>query len=302
MPPRLTRQRRWPENPRHEPEKPDSPAPISAPRVLAREDPQAAVVVQDALQDAGVVVRLGVGVQQVVRDGEEWVVALDGEGDPLVVDRVVIALGRTPNLDALDLQAAGVAASRQGVVVDGRLRTANPRVFAIGDVVGGAFTHVADAMARMAVQNALVAPTATWSSAAVPWATYTSPTLAHVGPSFVELDGRDDLEAIVIPWNELDRGRAEGHAPGFLKAWVDRRGRLVAATVVGDGADEMIATGALAIHQGLSAEALSGVVLPYPTRSEAWKRVGDAMRRRRLTPMVAGLLRRWIRWWGAGRG
>lgn len=271
-----------------------------APRALPQADPEASAVVASALERVGVRLRLGAGVQRVQRAGHAWTISI-GSGDEIVVDRVIVAMGRAPRVEDLDLDRAGIAASPRGIVVDDRLRTANPAIFAIGDVAGGGFTHVADAMARVAVQNALVAPTARWSGDGLASAVYTSPELAHVGPSYAVLSRRRDVEAVTVPFADLDRGRADGVVEGFLKAWVDRRGRLVAATIVGEGAGDLIATGVLALQQGLKAEALSALVLPYPTRGEAWKRVGDAMRRRKLTPAIAGLLRRWIRWRGAGR-
>lgn len=270
-----------------------------APTVLGREDPDAAAVVARALREDGVALRLGVGLARVDVAPGGVTVHLD-DGTSVHGDRTVAALGRRPRLDDLGLDAADIATAREGIVVDDRLRTTNPHVYAVGDVVGGGFTHVADAMARVALQNALVAPTARWSARGVSWCTYTTPELAHVGPAHADLVARGDLTPHTVPWRDLDRGQTDGVTDGFLRVWVDRKGVVIAVTAVGPNAGEGIALGALAVQQRLHAVALSSVILPYPTLSEAYRRVGDTVRRTRLTPMVAGALRWWIRRRGAG--
>lgn len=268
-----------------------------APGVLPREDREAAARVQASLQADGVDLRLGASVARVARRGTEVEVEVDGE--VVRADHVLVALGRSPNVDGLDLEAAGILASPRGVQVDDHLRTTNPRVFAAGDVIGSyAFTHTADAMARIVLQNALFAPSKRVSALVVPWVTYTDPELAHVGPAASTLTGRTDLQVLTVPFADLDRAVTDDLTDGFARVWADRRGQIVAATIVGAGAGELIAELVLARTHGLGLAAIGATLHPYPTRSEVVRRLGDAWNRTRLTPAVAGWMRRWLSVWG----
>lgn len=270
----------------------------AASQILPREDPEAAAVVAAALQADGVDLRVGLPVLRVLDAAGGVEVRLGDEaGQAIVGDRVLLALGRTPNVASLELEAAGIATGPRGVVVDDHLRTTNRRVWAAGDVTGLLpFTHTADVMARIVVQNALFAPTRRWSSTVVPWVTYSDPEVGHVGPPWATLRDRTDLDNVTVPFAEVDRARLDGRTEGFARAWVDRRGRVVGATVVGVGAGEVLHELALAASQGLTLGALSGMVHAYPTRSEVVRKLGDAWRRRALTPATASWIQRWLAW------
>ena len=271
----------------------------SSPTLLPKDDPEASAVVADALRRDGVTLYLRATVTRVLRDDGVEVRATSPDG-PIVAraERVLVAAGRAPNVEGLGLQAAGVRTGERGVIVDDHLRTTNPRVFAAGDVIGGAaFTHAADAMARVVVQNALFLPTKRVSGLVIPWVTYTDPELAHVGPSFATIATMPNLTTYTVPLSGLDRAITDGDTHGFARVHVDHRGRIVAATAVGAGAGESIAEVTLAMTQGLTLGQIGATIHAYPTRSEAWKRLADMHNRTRLTPTVAAWIRRWIRLW-----
>lgn len=270
-----------------------------APRVLPREDPDAAELVADALSADGVTLHLGAQVTGVHADGDIRRVDLtvDGADTTLVADEVLVALGRRPNVEDLGLDQAGIAVDRRGVTTDRYLRTTNPRVFAAGDVAGRhQFTHSADAHARIVVQNALFLPTASVDDLVVPWATYTEPEVAHVGASFDAVVGRADLQVFTVPLGDTDRGRTDGTTTGFARVHADARGRVVAGTIVGPGAGDLINELAVVQTNGLTLGSLAKTIHAYPTRAEVLKKLGDAYNRTRLTPGRARMVRTWLRW------
>jgi pyruvate/2-oxoglutarate dehydrogenase complex dihydrolipoamide dehydrogenase (E3) component len=156
-----------------------------APRILGREDEDASRLVAQSLADDGVRIHLGVEIKGVAPAGESTILELQLSDGPqkLMVDEILVGVGRAPNVEGLDLEAAGVEYDpRGGVHVDDRLRTTNPRVFAAGDICSRfKFTHAADAMARIVIQNALFLGRAKASALTIPWCTYTDPEVAHVG-------------------------------------------------------------------------------------------------------------------------
>jgi pyruvate/2-oxoglutarate dehydrogenase complex dihydrolipoamide dehydrogenase (E3) component len=218
----------------------------------------------------------------------------------VAVDAIVVCVGRAPNVEGLGLDDAGVAHDpRLGVRVNDRLRTSNPNVYAAGDVCSRyQFTHAADALARVVIQNALFRGRATASALTIPWCTYTDPEVAHVGLS--ERDAAERGVPITTYRQDLadvDRAVLDGEEHGFVKVHV-RRGtdRIVGATVVARHAGEMISELTLAMVGGLGLKTLAKTIHPYPTQAEAVKRVGDAYNRSRLTPFIKTLLTRWLSW------
>jgi pyruvate/2-oxoglutarate dehydrogenase complex dihydrolipoamide dehydrogenase (E3) component len=243
------------------------------PRILHREDEDAALLVQRSLEADGVTFLPNTS---------------RAEGEVALV-----AAGRRPNVEGMGLEAAGVAWSDRGVRVDDFLRTTNPNIYAAGDVTGRyAFTHAADAMARMVIRNALFWGWSRLSRLVVPWCTYTSPELGRVGMSLAEgrAVGADVFE---MPMSSVDRAALDGEAEGLARV-LARRGRIVGATVAGSGAGDLVGVIALAMARGLGLSDLSSAVFPYPTRLEALRKLGDAYNRTRLTPWARGLLRWWL--------
>ena len=186
-----------------------------------------------------------------------------------------------------------------GVTVDDRLRTSNPRIYAAGDVASPyKFTHAADAQARLAIQNALFLGRKRASALVIPWCTYTDPEIAHVGLYEAEAHERGlQVEVHTVELRDVDRARLDGETEGYVRVFAQRgSGRILGATIVARHAGEMIGELSLAMTAGVPLSTLSRTIHPYPTQAEAIKRAGDLHLRGQLTPRVLGLLRRWLRW------
>ena len=255
-------------------------------RLLSRDDPDAAAIVRDRLVAEGVELVLGATILRVERD--RTLVVNRGHGEERVTaDQILVATGRTPNISELGLDAAGVVATARGIEVDDHLRTANRRVFAAGDVASRfQFTHAADAMARIVLQNALFFGRKRVSALTIPWCSYTDPEVAHVGLSAADAAQRADLVTLTLPLAEVDRAILDGETDGFARVHADRKGRILGATLVSRHAGEAIGELALAMTHGLRLGALASTIQPYPTQAEAVRKLGDAYQRTRLTPRV----------------
>lgn len=249
--------------------------------ILAKDDPEAAEVVRHQLQREGVTVREGIKVSRVSQSDGGIAVEIEGDAGVETVSgsHVLLAAGRRPNLDGLDLDAAGIAHSPKGIEVDARLRTTNKRVFAIGDVAGALqFTHVAGYHAGIVIRNALFKLPAKVNYRAIPWVTYTDPELANVGLTETEAKERlgGDIRILRWPFAENDRAQAERKTDGFVKVIADRKGRIHGACIVGPHAGELILPWVLAVEKGLKIGAMASIVAPYPTLSEVSKRAAGS--------------------------
>jgi pyruvate/2-oxoglutarate dehydrogenase complex dihydrolipoamide dehydrogenase (E3) component len=258
-----------------------------APRVLPHEDEDASAIVAAALKRDGVRVVTGVSIRAVARSNGRIRVGFDG--GETIGDAVLIATGRAPNTEDLNLQAAGVASDSNGIEVDDHLCTTNRHVFAAGDVCSRyKFTHAADAMARIVIRNALFFGRQRASRLVIPWCTYTFPEVAHVGALPAEMSRRG-VQVITVPLTDLDRATLDDETEGFVKIW-HVGGRVVGATIVAPHAGEMIAYIAYLMQTGRGLADLSATIFPYPTVAEALRKAGDAYRRSSLTPAVRALL------------
>lgn len=272
------------------------------PRLLGREDEEAAAVIRRVFEQEGIGLALGAEIEAVTRSegGKQITYKLGGTAHNLVVDEILVAAGRLPNLETLNLEAAGVQYNKRGVEVDDTLRSSNPDVYAAGDVATRfQFTHTADATARIVLQNALFPGTKKKvSDLVMPWATYTDPEVAHVGMYDWEAEKAGiKVDTFVHALAETDRGRADGDDEGFVKVHVKQgTDKILGATIVGRHAGELISEVTVAMTGGLGLRHLSTVIHPYPTEAEAIRKVADAYNRTRLTPTVARLFKMWFRW------
>ena len=267
---------------------------------LAREDAECADTVLDALAREGVDLRGDVAVVRVDAVGKKLAVIVRGRGGEETIEgsHLLIATGRRANADGLALEQAGIAYDRSGVVVDKGLKTANRRVYAIGDVVGrGQFTHVANYHAGLVIRNALFRLPVKVDADLIPRVTFTDPELAHVGLTEAEARARRfAIRVLRWPYHENDRAQAERETAGHIKVVTDGSGRILGATIVGAGAGELITTWTLAISRRLNIRALAGIIMPYPTLAEIGKRAGITYFTPRLTTnrvrRLVALLRR----------
>ncbi|MEO6401443.1 MAG: FAD-dependent oxidoreductase, partial [Vicinamibacteria bacterium] len=270
-------------------------------RILPREDPDAAAVLATAFEREGIKTLLNAKVTRVDGQGGsgERRLVIEQRGAEIVLgaDAVLVSVGRTPNVDGLDLERAGISSNPQGVIVNDQQRTANRRVFAIGDVASRfKFTHAADAMARLAIQNALFFGRKKASALVIPWATYTEPEVAHVGLTADEAAKRPDVKSFTVELAQNDRALLDGQSEGFTRIHADKRGRILGATMVASHAGEMIGEMSLAMTAGVRLSTLGQTIHPYPTQSECWKKLGDAWSRTRVTPRVRAAFDRFLRW------
>ena len=269
--------------------------------VLPRDDADAARIVERAMEAHGVrIVHQATTVRAEERGGERVLsVEHDGRLEEIAGDELLVAVGRAPNVEGLGLETAGVAYDRRGVAVDDRLRTSNRRVFAVGDICSRyKFTHAADAQARLVVANALFFGIGGGraSRLVMPWATSTTPEVAHVG-----MTGRDAAAAghgvrtITVPMHDVDRAVLDGQDEGFLRVHLaEGSDRILGATLVAERAGDMIGEIALAITAGVGLAKIGSTIHPYPTQSEVFRKAADAWRRTKLTPAAKGAFRRYF--------
>jgi pyruvate/2-oxoglutarate dehydrogenase complex dihydrolipoamide dehydrogenase (E3) component len=270
---------------------------------LIREDKDAAEIVQRAMAADGVRFEFNAKILEVRRQGrqeQEKVVVLEvaGERREIRADAILVAAGRVPNVEGLGLEAAGVKYGKQGVEVDDHLRTSNPRIYACGDVASRfQFTHLADAQARIVIGNALFFGRGKASALTIPWCTYTTPEIAHVG--MYEKDAEEkgiEIDTLTVPMGEVDRAILDGADEGFLRLHVKKGSdRILGATLVAEHAGDMLGELCLAVTHGIGLKKIASVIHPYPTQGEVVKKAADAWSRTRLTPMVKKIFGWWFR-------
>lgn len=265
------------------------------PEILPLEDPEAAEVLRSSLESEGVTFSLGTRASAVEIDGTQRV-AVTEDGRRFSGELLFVATGRRPNTEGLELERAGITADT--LSVDDRLRTTAKGVWAAGDVTGGPqFTHAADVMAKTVVRNALLPFSSKVDLSNVPRVTYTDPEVAHVGLSHAESEEQGGTP-FRYDFSDLDRAVTDEATTGFTKITADRKGRILAATVVGKGAGEALMPIVLARKHGLSLADISETIFPYPTMVEGVKRTADAYQRTRLEGAAGHLLRSVVRWLG----
>ena len=241
--------------------------------LLPRDDPELVAFLAQRLTSEGIAAHPRVEITNIEREGEAIVLRL-ADGGRITGSHLLVAVGRRPSIEALDLPAAGIEASAKGIAVDARMRTTNRRAVAVGDVTGGPqFTHVANYHAGIVIRNALFRLPAKIDYRALPWVTYTDPELAQVG--LTEAAARAagvGVRVLRWPFVENDRAQTERDTEGLVKVVLQRNGRILGASILGAAAGDLILPWALAISQKLKIGALANLIAPYPTRSEASKR------------------------------
>ncbi|MGK7652849.1 dihydrolipoyl dehydrogenase family protein [Roseovarius sp. B08] len=273
---------------------------IQGGNALGKDDPEAAALVKDHLRDEGLEIIEGAHAAKVRGQAGAIEVEID-DGQVLKGSHLLVAVGRTPNIERLNLDAAGIKSTKAGIKVDAALKTSNSRVYAIGDVAGGLqFTHVANYHAGIVIRSAVLGLPAKAHASHLPWTTYTDPELAQVG--LTEAQARKahgtKLEVVRVEYDGNDRAIATRKTAGFIKVMVVR-GRPVGATIVGAQAGELIHTWALALANNLKMKHISAMVAPYPTLGEINKRAAGAYFTPRLfesdwVKRIVRLVQRWL--------
>jgi pyruvate/2-oxoglutarate dehydrogenase complex dihydrolipoamide dehydrogenase (E3) component len=263
-------------------------------------DPDMLEILTRTFTAEGIHLRLESSIRKVEASGEAKRVIFEhlGETHTVEVDEILLAAGRKPNIDSLNLEAAGVETTGKGLVVDDRLQTTAKNIYGAGDVaIPAQFTHTADATARIVLQNALFMGRKKYSDLIIPWTVYTDPEIAHVGqfPHEAEAAGAA-VDTFAINIEDTDRGRTDAEE-GIVKIYVKKgTDQILGATIIARHAGEMISEITTAMMAGAGLGTLSQTIHPYPTQAEAIKKAADAWNRTRLTPTVARLFDTWLRW------
>ncbi|MDX1545450.1 MAG: FAD-dependent oxidoreductase [Rhodothermales bacterium] len=264
-------------------------------RILGNDDAELAERLQGVLEDEGVAYVLGAGVQRVARQNGHLTVFAEQDGQTRTVeaDALLMATGRRANVDALGLEAAGVAHSKKGIDVDDRCRTSQRHIYAVGDVTGRyQFTHMSEHMAKVAVTNAILKLPSKIDAGHVPWVTYADPELAHVGARARDLDERGAAyRTYRFPYTKVDRAVTERETTGLIKVFAKPlTGTILGATVLGARAGELIGEFAVAMRHGVSLRKLSDTIHPYPTYGLGARRAADQWYAQKQSPTLVRVL------------
>jgi pyruvate/2-oxoglutarate dehydrogenase complex dihydrolipoamide dehydrogenase (E3) component len=274
---------------------------LSSEPPLLDEDPECVDVVLQQLAREEITIRAGVAIKQIKQSRAKMRVVIADTGSKetaIEASHLLIAAGRIPNVGDLGLEAAGVAHTADGIVVNRALKTTNKRIYAVGGVVGAPpLAHVTREQAELVVKNALLRVPVRFRDQAIARITYTEPQLAHVGLSEVELRKRGRTMRILrAPFQDNERAQAEHRLHGHIKVITTKAGRILGATIVGPDAGELITPWVLAVRCRLKVQALSGLVVPSASFADIGRRAAISYYGPRLTSPVLrriiGLLRR----------
>ncbi len=274
--------------------------------ILPKEDRDAAEIVEQQMIRDGVKLLCCGNDLRVEKVGEEkrLIVESHAQQHTVIVDEILVGVGRTPNVERIGLEAAGVQYDKAGVKVNARLQTTNPKIFAAGDICSRyKFTHAADAMAQIVIQNALFPHPlglgyATVESLNMPWCTFTEPEIAHVG--MYEQDAKEkgfEVETYTYTLDEVDRAILDGEEEGFARVHIQKgTDKILGATIVAAHAGELISEFSVAMKAGAGARTIAGTIHPYPTQAEVNKKVVNLWRKAHFSPRTRNVLIKLFTW------
>ena len=278
--------------------------------IMPNEDRDAAEIVERQMAKDGVkLLCCGKDLKVTKTDqGKRLTVDSHGQQYDVTVDEILVGVGRTPNIEGLGLETVGVEFDKNGVKVNARLQTSNPRVFAAGDICSRyKFTHAADAMAQIVIQNALFPHPfglgyASVDSLIMPWCTFTEPEVAHVG--MYEKDAKDkgiEVETYTFKLDEVDRAILDGEDEGFARVHIQKgTDKILGATIVAAHAGDMIGEFSVAMKAGAGAKTIAGTIHPYPTQAEVNKKVVNLWRKAHFTQATKNRLIKLFAWMRRG--
>jgi pyruvate/2-oxoglutarate dehydrogenase complex dihydrolipoamide dehydrogenase (E3) component len=271
---------------------------IEAFDALGKDDPELTSIVLESLRSDGVKILARTAIKNVSKAKSGFAVDTETHGK-ITGSHLLVATGRVANVEGLNLEAAGVAYSKHGVTVDKSLRTSQKHIYAVGDVAGGLqFTHVAGYHAGLVIRNALFKLPVRNNAGNIPYVTFTSPELAHVGMTEAAATAQFGGSVRVIRWpfRDNDRAQTEGKTKGLVKAIVGRGGKILGVSIVGEQAGELIQPWVLAMSNGLKIKALAGMVAPYPTLGEINRRVAVTYYSGLATNPHVRRVINWLKW------
>ncbi len=250
---------------------------LEAMTALSKDDPELSSIVLENLRNEGIEIHENVRIDDVIQDitGVTLKATSGNETAELKGSHLLVAAGRKPNIETLNLEKAGIKYDRRGIKVSRGLVTSNRRVYAIGDVAGGLqFTHVANYHAGIIIRRALFRMPAKVNNAIIPWVTYTDPELAQIGMTEEEARNKHGkIHVLRWPYSENDRAQAELITDGLVKMITTKSGKILGVSIVGSQAGELIQMWSFAIANGMNIKAMTAFVSPYPTLSEMNKRI-----------------------------
>lgn len=265
--------------------------------IFKKDEPEVGPIMQEVMVRDGINLHLNAKIDQVQKDNNLIGVTFttNSTSETIYGDQLLVSLGRSPNTENLHLDSIGIKLGKHGqIITNDRLQTNIPHIYACGDVTGPfKFTHTASYQAGIVIRNALFGLRKKQDYSGIAWTTYTKPEVAHVGS--LEADARANgtfKKSIFVPLSQIDRAKAEHDLTGFLKLIINKHGRIIGATLVGDKAGEMIPIATLAIHQKLKPSVFSDLILSYPTESEIFKAAALSELKASLKPWQSRLLKR----------
>ena len=274
---------------------------LEASAIMGRDDPDLVGRLMTKMTDEGIRLIEQARITSITQNGARIMIDIS-DGESIEGTHLLVAAGRRPNIDTLNLEAASISYDARGIQTDNRLRSSNKRVYAIGDVAGRhQFTHVAGYHAGIVIRNILFKLPAKLRDDAIPWVTYTDPELAQTGLTWTEAVSRYGADAVRRTDWELrdnDRARAARRTEGLIRVISDKKGKILGASILAPNAGELIHSWTLALQAGLKMSAMAGTIAPYPSWSEASKRAAGAFFTERLfsartKKLVQFLLKLW---------
>ena len=274
--------------------------------IMPNEDRDAAEIVAQHMARDGVKLLCCGKDLKVARTDQGKRLSVDSHGQQydVPVDQILVGVGRTPNVEGLGLETVGVDFDKNGVKVNDRLQTSNPKIFAAGDICSRyKFTHAADAMAQIVIQNALFPHPfgfgyASVDSLVMPWCTFTEPEVAHVG--MYEKDAKDkglEVETYTFKLDEVDRAILDGEDEGFARIHIQKgTDKILGATIVAAHAGDLISEFSVAMKAGAGAKTIAGTIHPYPTQAEVNKKVVNLWRKAHFTQTTKNRLIKLFAW------
>lgn len=269
---------------------------------LPKDDPEITKKLKEILVSEGINLNENVkisSINQVKQQIDIQYQTSDGTQKKINASHLLVATGRRPNIQNLHLESAGIKFSSRGIEVNAHLQTSNPKVYAIGDCIGGyQFTHVAGYHAGLAIRNTIFGLKTEVETKAIPWVTYTDPELAHVGFIESQLKNKEiPYKVLHMNFDENDRAQAENRPDGIIKVLVSSNGHVLGTTILGNHAGELIYPWVMAIENKLKLTAITSSIAPYPTLTDISKRVAGSFYTEKIFgPWMKTIVRFIMRW------